>query len=164
MPNKNFATLNPNALGPGLALDRRAPITGSTVPKIVQFAALLATLPGVSPWGGYAESHGYACDHAVDRFFSTAREWPSSQHLRQLYRFVKNAYPPMNPLPDPEDIDAASQLINQYATSDWVRISYSTHARQKLSERYVPQGVVELALRSGVVVAFRVVTMQGHVT
>ena len=70
----------------------------------------------------------------------------------------------MNALPDPEDIDAATRLINQYAVSDWVRLSYSSHAREKLRKRYVPQGVVEIALKSGSVVAFRVVTMQGHVT
>jgi len=61
----------------------------------------------------------------------------------------------MNPLTDPEDLDAATLLINQYAVSDWAEIVYSRHAREQLRARYIPEGVLEIALGQGVVVEFR---------
>ena len=59
----------------------------------------------------------------------------------------------MNLLPDPEDLHAATKVINQYASSDWVRWTYSKHARERQSDRVICNDLVELALREGVVVA-----------
>lgn len=67
----------------------------------------------------------------------------------------------MNPLQDPEDLRAATALINQYAASDWVAVGYVRHAREALAKRYVAQGVVELVLRSGVVTSFRTKLLNG---
>lgn len=61
----------------------------------------------------------------------------------------------MNPLVDPEDLDEATQVINRYSQSDWVDISYSRHARERLQERIIPNDVLVMTLQTGRVVGVR---------
>lgn len=61
----------------------------------------------------------------------------------------------MSPVADPEDLDAATRLINSYALSDWVRITYSSHAHEQQGKRIICNDLVELTLRQGVVVGVR---------
>lgn len=61
----------------------------------------------------------------------------------------------MFPLTDPEDLDEATHLINQYASSDWCRISYTRHAQERAQQRMVPADVVQNTLAFGNVVEAR---------
>lgn len=61
----------------------------------------------------------------------------------------------MSSIADPEDLGAATRLINSYARSDWVRITYSKHAQEQQGKRIICNDLVELTLRQGVVVGVR---------
>jgi hypothetical protein len=61
----------------------------------------------------------------------------------------------MSPLSDPEDLEAVTALVNSYAASDWLNLSFSKHARDQLASRVIPNDVVVMTLRAGKCVGFR---------
>jgi hypothetical protein len=68
----------------------------------------------------------------------------------------------MTSLADPEDLDEATKLINQYASSDWARFTYTNHAFDRQSGRIISNELVELALRQGMAVSFRKEIVNGR--
>ncbi len=61
----------------------------------------------------------------------------------------------MYPLNDPEDINEATKLINQYASSDWCRFTYTKHASERAEQRVVPVDVIQAVLAHGQVIEAR---------
>lgn len=55
----------------------------------------------------------------------------------------------MNPLQDPEDRDEATRTINQYAASDWLKLTFSDHGEDQQQARIVPIDIVLRVLREG---------------
>ncbi|MNC15919.1 hypothetical protein D3C75_637600 [compost metagenome] len=61
----------------------------------------------------------------------------------------------MYPLNDPEDINEATQLINQYAASDWCKFIYTQHAKERAALRVIPADVIQSVLANGQVIEVR---------
>lgn len=68
----------------------------------------------------------------------------------------------MNPLKNPEDPDEATRVINQYAASDWLTLSYSKHGEERREQRYVSPEIVLLTLKTGTVRSIRSEVLNGR--
>lgn len=61
----------------------------------------------------------------------------------------------MNPLKDPKDRDEATRTINLYAASDWLKLTFSDHGKERQQERVIPIDVLLRVLREGQCVEIR---------